>query len=200
MNDPRPVKGSAKVVVVGIMIVIGVFALILFFFSGGDVTGNVTYNGFTFENVYGVWRTEWQRGDQLYQLDFRHHPEQVRHVPVTGSIDGRFQNSTLYLTVDPSYDKTLENSYLALAAVELSSKFTDPLNRYVIGACTENSSLCEGRPIVPCSDSASAVIYLKQADEAGIILDGNCVTVQGSRDEVVMAANKLLFKLLGIMN
>lgn len=196
----RPVKAGIAAVALGILAIIAIFALLLIFSGNEEAMGNATYNGFTFEEIEGIWVTEWQIENQTHQLYFRHHPEEVRKVPVRGSTDARFQKPTVYLTIDPSENRSSENAYLVLAAIEMSSKLTFPLDRYVIAACTENSSLCSDRPIVTCSGTDSAVIYLKQDEEAGVIMDGNCVTVQGSGEEVVKASDKLLFQLLGIMS
>ena len=129
----------------------------------------------------------------------RFNPEQVEHVPLEGETDVRFQNGTVYITIDPSFEQTNENSYVALAAVELSRKLVDPFNREVIATCTENSTACQNRPPVSCSTPNAAVIYLKTADEARVTLDGNCATIQGRGEGIVMAAHRALFKWLQIM-
>ena len=205
MKDSVKMTGATVAIAAGIVAIAGIFVLILVFsgsgdVASGDVAGDVTYNGFVFRETDGVWSTQWQDGDQLYKIYFRHHPEQVENVPVQGSIDRRFQNATIYLTLDLSENETAENSYLALAGIEISSKLTEPLKRKVTSACTENLSVCEGRPVVTCSDSNYAVIYLKQDSEAGVVLDGNCITVHGSGEGIVMAADNLMFRFLKIIN
>ena len=199
MKDSAVTKRGTLVIAAVIIAVIGLFAFIMVFSGEENSTEDVTYNGFIFRETNGVWSTEWQNGDQVYELYFRHHPEEVEHIPLQGSIDQRFQNATIYLTLDLSEEDTTENSYLALAGVELSGKLVEPLKRNVISACTKNSSVCAGRPVVTC-DSDHAVIHLKQGGDDGVILDGNCITVQGNGEGIVMAADKILFRFLRIMN
>lgn len=199
MKDSAVTKRGTLVIAAVIIAVIGLFALIMVFSGEENSTEDVTYNGFIFRETNGVWSTEWQNGDQVYKLYFRHHPGEVEHIPIQGSIDQRFQNATIHLAFDPSEENTIENSYLALAGVELSGKLVEPLKRNVISACTKNSSVCAGRPVVTC-DSDHAVIHLKQGGYDGVILDGNCITVQGNGEGIVMAADKILFRFLRIMN
>jgi len=191
-------KGSLTFMVTIAIVVLLFFILSQFRIGGSD--GTLTYNSFEFVDVDGVWRTEWQRDNQVYLLDFRFNPEQVEHVPVEGTTDIRFQFKRVYLTIDPSSERTSDTSYVTLAAVELARKLIDPFDRTVIPACTSNSSECEGRPIITCENTNTTVIYLKQAADTRIIFNGNCVTIQGSGEGIVMATNKILFQWLGIMD
>ena len=160
----------------------------------------ITYNGFEFTNVDGLWRTAWERDGQPYELDFRFNPAEVADIPVEGKTDVRFQHQSVFITFDPSENKTSETSYVALAAVEISRKLVDPFERDVIAACTKNETqACASRPIITCDSTDSSVIYLKQHDEAKIILEGNCVTLQGRNNDLVRAADRALFEWLGIM-
>ena len=94
-----------------------------------------------------------------------------------------------------------ETAYTSVAAIELSRKLTDPFYRTVLTACTRNETeACGERPIVTCENTNSTVIYLKKAAETKLILDGNCVTIQGTGQEIIRAADKALFQWLGIMS
>ena len=189
---------SWVILAVSLVIVAAVFAS---FFFLGKGSAKLVYNGFEFVNAEGVWRTEWERDGQIYILDFRFNPWQVEDVPVEGNTDRRFQFETLYLTIDPSEQRTPETAYTALAAVDLSRKLTDPFERNVIAACTRNETAeCASRPIATCENTNSSVIYLRQAGETKVLLEGNCAIIQGSGEEIVRAAEKAIFQWLGIMN
>jgi len=186
------------ILLVSVIVIAAIFAV--FFLTRAD-EGKVTYNNFEFVNIDGLWQTKWEREGQLYILDFRFNPEQVEDVPVEGATDVRFQLETVYLTIDPSEEKLQETAYKSVAAIELSRKLTDPFYRTVVTACTRNETeACSERPIVTCENTNSSVIYLKKADETKIILDGNCVTIQGTGQEIIRAADKALFQWLGIMD
>ncbi len=202
MTEEKPAesgKGTA-ILVISLRVVVAAFAVLLGL--GTDSGNKVGYNGFDFVNVEGVWRTDWQREGQGYELDFRFNPEEVEDIPVTGKTDARFQFERIYLTIDPTgEERTPETAYLNLAAVELSRKLVEPFERNVTAACTRNETdACASRPIITCENTNSSVIYLRQADEAKIILKGNCAVIQGKGEGIVRAADKALFQWLRIMD
>ncbi len=202
MTEEKPAESGkgTLILLISIIVVIAAFAALLGL--GRDSGKKMTYNGFDFVNVEGIWRTEWQREGQPYELDFRFNPKDVEEVPVTGKTDFRFQFETIYLTIDPtSEERTPEIAYLNLAAVELSRKLVEPFERNVTSACTRNETdACVSRPIITCENTNSSVIYLKLADEEKIILKGNCAVIQGRGEGIVKAADKALFQWLKIMN
>jgi hypothetical protein len=191
---------SALILTVSIAVIAAVSFLLVIVKPATEGPSAVTYNGFEFRNVGGLWRTAWERDGQPYELDFRYNPSEVEDIPVEGSIDHRFQLQATYLTFDPSEGETKDNSQVALAAIEISRKLVDPFERDVVAACTRNETeACASRPIMKCSDTNNSIIYLKQAAEAKIILSGNCVTLQGAGDGIVRAADRALFDWLGII-
>ncbi len=197
-ETPAVKSEGTAIIVISIMVVIAAFAALLGLSK--DSGNEVNYNGFDFVNVEGIWRTEWQRDGQPYELDFRFNPKEVEDVPVNGKTDFRFQFENIYLTIDPSEERTPETAYINLAAIELSRKLVDPFERNVTAACTRNETdACVFRPVVTCENTNSSVIYLRQADEAKIILKGNCAVIQGKGEGIVRAADKALFQWLKIM-
>lgn len=182
--------------------IVAIAAILVLLMLAGSKNGPqaINYNGFQFTNVQGFWRTSWEREGQPYEIDFKFNPTQVEDIRIEGSIDERFQQQAVYITFDPSDNKTSETAYVALAAVELSRKLVDPFERDVIAACTRNETqACSNRPVITCKNTNSSVIYLKQHDEVKIILEGNCVTLQGRDDDLVRAADRALFEWLGII-
>lgn len=189
---------SWTILVVTVLIIAAIFA---FFIQTRENENELTYNNFEFINVGSFWQTKWERDGQLYVIDFRYNPEQVEDVPIEGTTDIRFQLESVYLTIDPSEERDRDTAYLAIAAVELGRKLVTPFERQIITACTVNETIaCWDRPIVTCDNTNKTVIYLKQANETKIILDGNCVTIQGKGQEIVRAVDKALFQWLGIMS
>lgn len=181
--------------------IVGIVAIVLFFLASIDAPQprtTVEYNGYTFVQNGSFWTTRLRVNDQLYDIDFRYHPQEVVNIPVEGTLGDHFQDEVVYLTIDPTDERTAENSYLALGAVEVASKLTTPFDRIVVPACTVNETQsCVGRPIVTC-DSNVSVVYMKLANDTRIILDDNCVTIQGSGENFVKAAELAVFRWLGI--
>jgi len=186
------------------MIVGGIIALTVvvfaIFFLIPERENKITYNAFEFVYVNELWQTEWERDGQLYIPAFRFHPKEVENVPITGNVDSRFRLESVYLTVDPSQVKTEEEAYLTVAAVELSLKLESLFEGKVVTACTRNETDgCVDRPIITCENTNSTVMYLKQAGEAKVVVNGNCVTIQGAGEEIVRAVDKVLYQWMGII-
>jgi hypothetical protein len=192
------ISKSSLIVLIAVVIVAAIFYVLTL---EKPNTNELTYNGFYFAKVNDLWQTEWQRDNQDYILDFRFNPEEVKDIPIEGTVDMRAQLETVYLTIDPSEEKTVENANLNIAAIELATKLTAVFERTVLTACTRNeSSGCLERPIVTCANTNQTVFYLKQDNESKIVLDGNCITIQGTNQGIVKASNKIIFKWLGIID
>ena len=160
------------------------------------------YRGYVFEKAGPLWRTKWRSSKGLvYNLEFRFHPEEVAHIAIEGEQDERINSETVFLTIDgEDTSETEEYSQLSLAVVEISSKLVTIFERNVIAACTTNSSeACETRPTITCETEEAAVIYFKDAPEPRVVLDGNCITIEGKGEDSVKAADKLIYKLLRIV-
>lgn len=191
------ISKSSIIVAAAVLIIIAGFAALLLISENGD---RADYNGYQFVNENGLWQTEWEREGQIYVLDFRHHPAEVESIPITGQTDIRFQLEPVYITIDPSGEQP-DQKYLALAAIDLARKLTEPFEREVQAACTRNETeACETRPIVTCENTNSTVIYLKSAEQTKIELLGNCAVIQGNGESIVMAAEKAIYQWLGIMD
>lgn len=191
------------VVVIAVVVLLGV--LMAYFvareFRGGSEKQDVKYyNGFAFVKAGNFWYTEWERGGQAYQIEFRHPPWEVENITVSGKVDERFQMPYMFVTFDPVEGLSRQTSFVALAAADLSSVLKGVFEKEgIAAACTRNeTSVCSNRPVVTCATNAS-VIYLKVANETGIFLDGNCATFQGYEEGLTMAADKALYQWLGII-
>ena len=191
-------KGLIWVISSIIAIAVAFVALVNF---TGEKTETASYNGFQFTNVNGFWRTEWHLGEQNYEIDFRHLPSEVENIPYSGEADERFQSKELYVTIDPTDEFNEDTAYVTLAAVELAGKLADPFDRNVTAACTTNGTeSCVDRPIITCDSTDSAVIYLKEDENAAVTLNGNCAIIQGKGEELVLAVDRALFTWLTIMD
>ena len=83
---------------------------------------------------------------------------------------------------------------LALAGTELGESLSKVFERDVFSACTTNETEeCADKPVITCDNTDSAVIFMKAEGETGILLDDNCITVQGEGFELLRAVDKLLY-------
>ena len=197
----EPVKeNSEKIFIIGLVSVILIIAVIVgvFFYAKNNYTpAYETYtseNQFVFTKMAGLWNTQWQRGDNLYNIHFHFNPAEAESVPIidTGFNLTKFNEGPVYLTFDP---KEYGMAYITVAAGELSFNLVRALNVNVLAACTENLTGCYDRQIKTCASNDS-VIYLREANETKILLggaEGKCMIIQGSQMELVRAVDKLLF-------
>lgn len=195
-------------VAVGVVVILGFFTyLAIINLISGDGEGapdNVKesryYNGFEFAKRGSTWFTDWEREGIIYSLEFRHPPWGVEDIPVTGSVDARFQLSYIFITHDPTNESSRGTAFVALAAADLATMLKGVFEREgIAAACTKNiTEACGQRPVVTCSTNAS-VIYLKVSNETGIFLDGNCATFYGRDENLTRAVDKGLYQWLGII-
>lgn len=158
------------------------------------------YNGFQFVKIGSAWYTQWVRGGDTYDLEFRHPPWDVENITVKGSVDGRFQRDYLFMTHDPTGESSRQTAFVAVASSDLTAMLTKVFKKkQVVPACTMNvTDACATRDIVTCSTNAS-VIYLKVSNQTGIFLDGNCATFQGVEENLTKAVDFGIYQWLGII-
>lgn len=156
------------------------------------------YNYYEFDKEGLHWKTSWITDEQEYIIRLRHWPGELEDIEVTGSMNQVFNKSKdIYLTFHPEGN---DLDYVALAATELSLNINNALKRNIIAACLVNKTIdCAIRPIVTCADDDKAVIYLKQADTPKVVLSDNCIIIEGNDEDLVKAAERILYAWYGIM-
>ncbi|NQU79868.1 hypothetical protein HQ545_08945 [Candidatus Woesearchaeota archaeon] len=212
-------EGGTKVlfIIIGILVIIVAvfFALVIFNKpSGGLLTidelhqlnmngklepeEGYIYNGFSFVNLGGIWYSNVQKGNTIYDITFNNGPKDVDDIVVEGVLSSRFNSDELYITFDPN--ATYAN-YIAVANAGLSMGLVKGFGYQLTAGCTSNqSSTCLSTKVITCEDSDEPVIYFKEDPETKITLNDNCVTVQGLGPEIVRAKDRLLMRWYGIMD
>lgn len=197
-------KKDTKKLVIMILIIIGAF-LILFLVSyfyklnqKPPAPETKEYNSFLFTKEANLWRTQWQLGTKVYNIMMHFGPWDLENVTIAGQLDERFQRPAIYITFDPTGE---DMSYIAVAAGELSLNLFKAIGKYPIAACTKNETVgCVGVPIRTCEDNAnSSIIYLKSGDEKGVRLEGNCLIIEGHKEEIVRGSERVLYQWYQIM-
>ncbi|MBS3175998.1 hypothetical protein J4457_02065 [Candidatus Woesearchaeota archaeon] len=183
-------------VILIIVIIFGLFVITKYFLPEKEYP-QVTYNNFRFVKIDLIWYTQWVKGNTTYNLPFRYNPYEVENVSVTGDLDARFNQREIYITHDPA-DANL--SFVALSATSLSQSLAKAFNLKPVGACARNETVgCIDRPIVTCQTENISVIYLKQDPETKVVLNGNCMTIQGQDYELLRATDRILFEWYRIL-
>jgi len=157
---------------------------------------NYVYNGFSFVFLDGLWYTQVQRGNVTWNIPLHFGPKDLEEVEIKGKINDSFKKDEIYITFDPT-EKPL--GFVALASAELSLNLAKGIGVIPIAACLNNKSdACEGRSIIDC-ESGEATIYIKQDNETKVILDDNCVIIQGQEYGLIKATDRFLLQWYRIM-
>ena len=160
---------------------------------------NYVYNGFSFVFADGLWYTQVQKKDTIWDVPLHFGPKHVGNISIIGKLNNNFgyNNDTVYITFDPTGE---DLQYIALASAELSLSLTKGFGITPIAACSENKTeVCSQRPIKTCEDKED-IIYIRQANEAKVELNGNCIVIQGDDWEIVKSADRLLLKWYKIIS
>jgi len=167
---------------------------------GGETSAtNYLYNGYVFVEFDGIWFTELQNENNIFDIQFRFGPKQLENVSIEGQLKKNIQDyNQSYITFDPTYSNRFQ--YINIAAIEISKKLIQTLGVVPIAACTRNETeACSTRPILNCGDGDYPIIYLKESSSTGVYIKDNCIILQGSDMEIVRAADRWLYQQYGIM-
>lgn len=165
--------------------------------EGEETDINYVYNGFSFVFVNGMWYTQVQKGNTVWDVPLHFGPKQLEDVPITGKLDDDFSEKEVYITFDPLGE---DLQYVALSSAELSLSLTKGFGVFPIAACSKNETdTCISRPIRTCEGNDS-VIYIRQANYTNVRLNKNCAIIEGDNEGIVKATDRLLLKWYRIIN
>lgn len=157
---------------------------------------NYMYDGYVFVKVEPLWYTQWQVEDTLFNIPLHYGPLELEDIKAEGELDERFNTGHYYITFDPYGD---DFAHVAVAAGEIGRNLVEGLGAKISSACYKNHSVCEGKPIITCDNTNESVIYIKEADDAKIVMDGNCLVLQGEGEELLKVVDRVILQLYGIM-
>ncbi len=197
-KDQKKIRFVAVIVVVGFIILFfavffGAEHIYQYIYPEPEPYDTVTFNNFEFTKIAGTWYAQWQHENRLVSLALRFNPYEVENVSVIGEISEEFQQSKVYITFDP-YTEPDSFKYLALASAELSQSIVKAFNKQIIPACTRyENETCENLSIVTCDDTDKAVIQIVAGEPTQIVMQDNCITLQGKDFELLRSVDKLLY-------
>jgi len=196
---------NSSIIIIATIIIVGLIILffsIKYLYHPETVEEKYDYNGFTFTKVpsYGLWFTEIQKENKIFRIPFRYSPMEVQDIPVDRDVYSIIFNSKVIYTTVPN-----NLSSVAVIALTELGRITGTrygiLNIPSIGALTHSKG--DETPVKTCEDAVNGtgVILFDVGNETKIYLKEECVIVQGTDEwEIVRAADRLTFGLLGIMD
>lgn len=201
-----PEKEPTNAILLWTLVIVGGLIIAIFViaaFNEPDVPERpkgvfIEYNNFEFEFYDGLWWSLWARDDLEFILSLRYNPVQTLNITVSGEVSDTFERDTIYVTFDPTKEK---QAYVALAATELSLNLARAMGVNVLAACTMNETeACASRPIITCDSENVSVIHIEETNgTANVILDGDCITLQGKELELTRAVDRIVYTFYGII-
>lgn len=206
-KEDKKISDSTWVFIIAFLICVVMFFIGVFILNQMKpkvITENS--NGFVFVKKGNFWVTDVKNPviNQVYSLEFRYPPSQVKNITIEGNPSSFFKLLELnnltatYLTFNPNDNLTFMN----LAAADISKLLNFLHGVTTVASCTVNeTSACQDRPIVTCkSEEGNAmVIYLRSSNEPKVIMNKNCLTIEGSGTDMLRAHTRLLFSWYGII-
>ena len=184
-----------------IILLFAVFFLTQYFYeSPKEELETYTYNGFEFYNLAGLWHTNWQRQNEIFSIHLRYGPRESDDIEILGVDDAESFSITdkVYITFDPEGE---DLAYVALASTELTLSLKNAFLVNATASCLVNKTeACSKRPIITCDNTNDTVIYMREANETGVFIDGNCLIIQGRGEEIVRAADRVIWGWYGIID
>lgn len=206
-NDDQN-SDPGKVIIAVVLIFLGVLGGILYFGYRKSAAMSFEYNGFEITKVKNAYRIELyiQRGEQASEepiyVRLRNDPRELVNITIDDGVrDSLLKKKQIYITLDPEENLTgksvvagleidviLDNG--ALYSIPTNSAFTRKNEKDVIVKTCEDVTEEEG------------VIWLHKSDNAQILLDENgCVILEGvTEDDIIRAADRLMYTVLGVLN
>lgn len=168
-------------------------------FEGEFSDINYMYNGFSFVKQGNIWYTEVENENGvLFDVPLHYGPNEVEDISISGEITDEFLEPPLYITFDPL---STQMQYVALSVAELSSNMVKGFGLEITAACDKNETeACEARAIVPGCVEDKAVVYIKESNNTGVFMNGNCVVVEGAGTELLKSTDRFLLKLYQVMD
>ncbi len=193
-------KSTKKIFFIALGLIILIILFILFganYFYMKKKPQTTTYNEFEFEFIDGRWYTQWQSGNNIYQIPLKFNPFEVENVPIKGTLNPEFNDKPIiYIAIDPF----VNDKYLTLAVSELSLNLVRVLNKNIEAVCTkENPEVCANRTVINCDSKENAVIEFLLEGDPEIIAKDNCVVLKGQDLNVMKSTDKFLYKWYGII-
>jgi hypothetical protein len=167
-----------------VMIAVMFFSVAGYSFIGrnnsGGTTTKIVYKGIEFTKENNLWNAK--IGDSKFS--FHYNPNEVGKI-----------NSTLNLLEDYSGKPLYFSSNGAEIEITRNLFYQNQIVQRVQYACLEGKECIADYPIKTCADN---FIIISESENAEIKQQGNCLFIQGKKEDLVKLTDSVLFKMIGI--
>ena len=183
------------------ILLVGLIVGISYYHSSYD-TSFFTYHNFDFKNVGNGFQIQlYINGQQIPRLiNLRSDPRELEDISLDSEVTSLLDADEIFITINP-YDNLTGITTLAVLEVDkiLDNPFlyNIPVNATFTEPYTSSSLL-----VKTCSDSTEKVpvLWFRLEDSTRVYQQDGCFIVAGTTEEdLIRAADRLLYTLLGIM-
>lgn len=171
-----------QLIIGGILVAIMILSTVGYAFNRENNSGakEITYKGVKFSQQNDYWVAT--IGGAPFA--FRYNPQETEEINglVTIGIND-YSGKPLYISSD-NFDAEIE-LYKNLDSIILRRQY----------ACLEGQTCGQGFPVKTCQDN---FIVVKEAENSSISQRGNCVFIEGKKEDSIKLIDKFLYKTLGI--
>jgi hypothetical protein len=199
-SEKNTEKGIGKILLAVVILAVLIFAgIIIYRHYKNPVYETYTYNGFSFEKIGPLWYTTVQSGGRLYSVPIHYLPRELVNVSISGRAEEFNNGSKVYIAFDPFAEKQ-EISYISVVATNLKINLVTFFGRDPEPACTvQDNDACKNVTILNCNNTTAPIIQLNATGEPEVLLRNNCVIIRGSKENLMMAADRFMLRYYGIM-
>lgn len=191
INEKKKDNGRRNQIILGVLLVaLMVLGSLGYGFSNdeNDISRKkVVYKNFEFTSQGSYWVSNVGGKDYI----FSYNPYEIERINTSIQNIEKYYNQPLYVYPSETNDAILE------VIRNLSPQFRrDYIVQRTQEACL-NEEDCEGTdwPLKDCSEN---FIIVREANNSRIYQSGDCVYIEGKREDLVKLADEFLFKILGI--
>ncbi|MBS3116224.1 hypothetical protein J4421_01375 [Candidatus Woesearchaeota archaeon] len=157
------------------------------------------YGEFSFVKADGLWWTEIMKNENtLLRIPLHFGPKELEEIKIEGLLSQKFnQGEDVFVAIDPN----VADKYYSLAISELSFNMVKGMNRFPIGSCTTEDTICENRTIINCDTSQGrpTVQLASEGNQPRVQFSGTCIKLSGQGPDIVKAVDRLLYLWYRIM-
>ena len=130
-------------------------------------------------------------------------PKELVDYPVSGNLSIFIPMKKGYISFDPLEPELgyimLANGELGLTLAKAFKAVQDkPLNLTTV-CSRDDFKTCSKYPIINCNNTNETVIYLKQINESGIVVEDNCIIIQGKDENLIRGVDRLMYSWFRIL-
>ncbi|MCX6711146.1 MAG: hypothetical protein NTZ02_03600 [Candidatus Woesearchaeota archaeon] len=197
-SEKNTEKGKILIAVVILAVLISA-GIVIYRHYKNAVYETYTYNGFSFEKIGPLWYTTVQSGGRLYSVPLHYLPRDLINVSISGRVDFFNNGSKVYIAFDPLANSS-EMPYIYVVSVNLETNLLSFFGRQPEVACTrQDNASCINSTIISCGKTLLPIIQIEAEGSPEVLFRGNCVILKGSRENLIMAADRFMLRYYGIM-